>query len=215
MKKALAVLMLAAMILSVGCGNQAQENAKDAQQKVEQKAEEIKDDAEKKADELKQDAAEIKDATVDKVDELKSDAEDIAKEAVDKLDSVADEISGRTVALSGVMPGTSLDDLKAMFGEPTATDGDIMTFVDGLKVTLDSAKKVVKEISTTSDSFDTPEGIYVGADEYLLNDYCGQADATRKIENGAEYEYNSGDKKSKVIYKAQNGIIAEITCSLK
>lgn len=215
MKKALAVLMLAAMILSVGCGNQAQENAKDAQQKVEQKAEEIKDDAEKKADELKQDAAEIKDATVDKVDELKSDAEDIAKEAVDKLDSVADEISGRTVALSGVMPGTSLDDLKAMFGEPTATDGDIMTFVDGLKVKLDSAKKVVKEISTTSDSFDTPEGIYVGADEYLLNDYCGQADATRKIENGAEYEYNSGDKKSKVIYKAQNGIITEITCSLK
>lgn len=215
MKKALAVLMLAAMILSVGCGNQAQENAKDAQQKVEQKAEEIKDDAEKKADELKQDAAEIKDATVDKVDELKSDAEDIAKETVDKLDSVADEISGRTVALSGVMPGTSLDDLKAMFGEPTATDGDIMTFVDGLKVKLDSAKKVVKEISTTSDSFDTPEGIYVGADEYLLNDYCGQADATRKIENGAEYEYNSGDKKSKVIYKAQNGIITEITCSLK
>jgi hypothetical protein len=215
MKKTLAVLMLAAMLLSVGCGNQAQETAKDAQQKVEQKAEEIKDDAEKKADELKQDAAEIKDATVDKVDELKSDAEDIAKETVDKLDSVADEISGRTVALSGVMPGTSLDDLKAMFGEPTATDGDIMTFVDGLKVTLDSAKKVVKEISTTSDSFDTPEGIYVGADEYLLNDYCGQADATRKIENGAEYEYNSGDKKSKVIYKAQNGIITEITCSLK
>lgn len=215
MKKTLAVLMLAAMILSVGCGNQAQETSKDAQQKVEQKAEEIKDDAEKKADELKQDAAEIKDATVDKVDELKSDAEDIAKETVDKLDSVADEISGRTVALSGVMPGTSLDDLKAMFGEPTETDGDIMTFVDGLKVTLDSAKKVIKEISTTSDSFDTPEGIYVGADEYLLNDYCGQADATRKIENGAEYEYNSGDKKSKVIYKAQNGIITEITCSLK
>lgn len=215
MKKTLAVLMLAAMILSVGCGNQAQETAKDAQQKVEQKAEEIKDDAEKKADELKQDVAEIKDTTADKVDELKSDAEDIAKETVDKLDSVADEISERTVALSGVMPGTSLDDLKAMFGEPTATDGDILTFVDGLKVTLDSAKKVVKEISTTSDSFDTPEGIYVGADEYLLNDYCGQADATRKIENGAEYEYNSGDKKSKVIYKAQNGIITEITCSLK
>ena len=57
--------------------------------------------------------------------------------------------------------------------------------------------------------------MYVGANEYLLNDYCGPADNVRKITNGAEYEYNSGDKKSIVVYKAENGVITEIICSIK
>lgn len=197
MKKTFAVLMLVAMLFLVGCGNQAKDTAKDAQQKVEQKAEEVTADADAK------------------VDEVKDAANQVADDAAEKLEDVTAEIAGRTIALSGVMPGASLEDLQAMFGEATNVEGDVMTFVDGLTVKLDNVTKKVKEISTTSADFDTPEGMYVGADEYLLNDYCGQADTVRKIDNGAEYEYNSGDKKSKVVYKAQNGIITEITCSLK
>ena len=205
MKKYLAVLMLAAMLLSAGCGTTdgAKKDAQDAANKVEQKVDEAKDkvdeaakDAVDKVDEAKKDAA-------DKVDEAKKDAADKIDEAKDKVDEV---INGRTVALGGLMPGsTSLDDVQAMFGEATSTDGNVLTFVNGLKVTLDDAKKV-KEISTTSADFDTPEGVYVGASEYS---------AIRQIPNGAEYEYFSGDKKSKTVYKAQNGIITEITCSLK
>ena len=101
-----------------------------------------------------------------------------------------------------------------MFGEATDVNGKVMTFVDGIKVTFDDANKV-KEISTMSADFDTPEGVYVGASEYSLNDNCGPADAIRQIPNGAEYEYISGDKKSAVVYKAQNGVITEIVCSLK
>ena len=214
MKKYLAVLMLAAMLLSAGCGTTdgAKKDAQDAANKVEQKVDEAKDkvdeaakDAVDKVDEAKKDAA-------DKVDEAKKDAADKIDEAKDKVDEV---INGRTVALGGLMPGsTSLDDVQAMFGEATSTDGNVLTFVNGLKVTLDDAKKV-KEISTTSADFDTPEGVYVGASEYSLNDYCGPADSIHQIANGAEYEYFSGDKKSKTVYKAQNGIITEITCSLK
>ena len=228
MKKTFAILMLATMLFSVGCGNQAQDAAKDAQQKVEQtaneakdKAAEIKDDAAKKADEVKQDAADMKDAAESKVDEMKSDADKMVNAAADKMDSVASDmkdaisLEGRTVALNGVMPGASLEALEAMFGTATATEGDVMTFVNGLKVKFDNATKKATEISTTSNTFDTPEGMYVGADEYLLNDYCGPADTVRKIADGAEYEYDSGDKKSKVVYKSQNGIITEITCSLK
>jgi len=113
------------------------------------------------------------------------------------------------------MPGsTSLDDVKAMFGEATEVNGKVMTFVDGLKVTVDDANKV-KTITTTSPSFDSGDGVYVGDADYALNDYCGPADAIRQVSDGVEYEYNSGDRKSVVIYKAQNGIISEITCSLK
>lgn len=225
MKKCLAALMLATMLLATGCGNNAMDGAKkDAQEaaaKVEQKVDEAKSDAAAKVDEAKSDAAakvdEAKSDATAKVDEAKDAATakvDEAKDAAQKLEDVAADVGGRMVALGGLVPGsTTLDDVQAMFGEATAVDGKVMTFVNGLKVTLDDANKV-KEISTTGADFDTPEGIYVGASEYALNDYCGPADAIRQIANGAEYEYNSGDKKSKVIYTAQNGVISEIKCSL-
>jgi|GEM_PF-3698481 len=243
MKKTFALLMLATMLFSVGCGNQAQDAAKDAQQKVEQKADEAKakvdeakdaakqtaDDAAKKAEEMKADANakmdEAKDAAnkaagdaTAKVDEMKSDADKMAKDAAAKVDEVATDMTSmmneRVIALNGIKPGASLEELKTVFGEATSVDGNTMTFADGLKVVLDGANKV-KSISTTTDAFDTAEGVYVGASEYSLNDYCGPADSVRKINNGAEYEYNSGDKKSIVVYKAQNGVITEIICSLK
>ena len=229
MKKCLAALMLATMLLATGCGNNAMDGAKkDAQEaaaKVEQKVDEAKSDAAAKVDEAKAKADEAKDVATAKVDEAKDaatakvdEAKDAAQSAMDdaaqKLDDVTADVGGRMVALGGLVPGsTTLDDVQAMFGEATAVDGKVMTFVNGLKVTLDDTNKV-KEISTTGADFDTPEGIYVGASEYALNDYCGPADAIRQIANGAEYEYNSGDKKSKVIYTAQNGVISEIKCSL-
>lgn len=225
MKKTLALLMLTAMILSTGCGNQAQDAAKDAQQKVEQKAGEAKDaankaadDASKKADEMKADADKMASDAAAKVDEAKDAANKAAGDAAAKVDEMANDMTSmmneRAIALGGVMPGTSVEDLKAKFGEAISVEGNTMTFADGLKVVLDEAKKV-KSISTTANAFDTPEGVYVGASEYSLNDYCGPADNVRVANGVAEYEYNSGDKKSVVVYKAQDGVITEIICSLK
>ncbi|MBD3880120.1 MAG: hypothetical protein SR1Q5_10705 [Quinella sp. 1Q5] len=220
MKKTFALLMLAAMLLSVGCGNQAQDAAKDAQQKVEQtadaakdKANEVKDDAAKKVDEAKDVANQAADDAAKKVDEMKSDAATKADKMKSNVENAL-AVEGRTVALSGIMPGVSVEEVQSILGEATKVEGNEMTFVDGLKVVFDGAKKV-KSISTIVDAFETPEGMYVGASEYSLNDYCGPADSVRKITNGAEYEYNSGDKKSIVVYKAENGIITEIICSLK
>lgn len=212
MKKSLALLMLAAMLFtSAGCGNTmngAKKDAQEAAQAVEQKVDEAKD----KVDEAKKDAEA-------KVDEAKDAANQAADDAAAKVEEVADDLSsafeGRTVALSGIMPGSSIEDVEAMFGEATAVEGNVMTFIDGLKVTVDEATQKVKSISTTGADFDTPDGIYVGASEYSLNEYCGAADSIRQIPDGAEYEYLSGDKKSKVVYTAQNGVITAITCSLK
>lgn len=235
MKKTLALLMLAAMLLSTGCGSNAMDGAKkdaqDAAQKVEQAANEAKDAATAKVDEAKDAANQAASDASAKVDEMKSDAENMANDmkqgaenamsdAADKMNSMADAMTdamameGRTIALNGVMPGTSVEDVQAMFGEATAVEGKVMTFIDSLKVTVDDANKV-KEISTMDNAFETPDGMYVGAADYLLNDYCGPADATRQVSDGVEYEYNSGDMKSKVVYKAQDGVITEIICSLK
>ena len=236
MKKALAALMLAAMVLSAGCGNTmdgAKKDAQEAAQKVEEATDvakdaagQVADNAAAKVDEVKDAAGQVAEDATAKVDEAKDAAGQVAQDAVTKVDEAAGdaaqtvdeltgELYGRVVAINGVMPGASLEDVEAMFGEPTATDGNVVTFVDSLKVTLDPANQTIKSVSTTSSDFDTPEGIYVGASEYSLNDYCGAADAIRQISGGAEYEYNSGDKKSKVVYTAQNGVITEITCSLK
>ena len=126
-----------------------------------------------------------------------------------------ESMNGRMVSLGGLMPGsTTIEDVQAMFGEATDVNGKVMTFVEGLKVTFDDGNKVTT-ITTTSPSFDSGDGVYVGDADYALNDYCGPADAIRQVGDGVEYEYNSGDKKSVVIYKAQNGIISEITCTLK
>ena len=218
--------MFAAMLMSAGCGNNASNVANDAANVASNAA----NDAANVASNAANDAANVasNDATnaasnvandaANAASNVANDAANVANEAEQRLEEVTadmnEAITGRTVALGGLMPGsTSLEDVQAMFGEATSTDGNVMNFVDGLKVTFDAAQKV-KSISTTNADFDTPEGIYVGASEYSLNDYCGPADAIRQITNGAEYEYFSGDKKSKVVYKAQNGVITEITCSL-
>ena len=212
MKKILAALMLAAMVLSAGCGNNAMDGAKKDAQEAAAKVDEAKNEAAAKVDEAKNEAAakvdEMKSDANAKMDAMKSDAETMAND-------MASMMNERVVALSGLMPGTAtVEDIEAKFGEAISTEGNTMTFADGLKVVLDGAKKV-KSISTTSESFDTPEGMYVGAYEYSLNDLCGPADNIRVANGIAEYEYNSGDKKSVTIYKAQDGFITEIVCSLK
>jgi len=226
MKKTFAVLMLATMLFSVGCGNQAQDAAKDAQQKVEQKADEAKakvdeakDDAAKKVDEAKDAAKKAADDAEKKADEMKSDAAKKADEAKAEFNEMAKDMTSmmneRVIALGGLKPGTAtVEDITAKFGKAISTEGNTMTFADGLKVVLDSAKKV-KSISTTGKAFNTPEGVYVGASEYSLNDACGPADSVRVANGVAEYEYNGGDKKSVVVYKAKDGVITEIICSLK
>lgn len=244
MKKTFAVLMLAAMLFSAGCGNTmdgAKKDAQDAAAKVEQTANDAKDAAKETADAAKDAAnatadaakdaanatadaakdaanatADVANATADAAKDAAANAVDTAVTAVsDTANAVTEAMSGRTVSVGGLIPGaTKLEDIQAMFGEATNIDGNVMTFVNDLKVTLDDAKQV-KTISTTSPTFDSGDGVYVGDADYALNDYCGPADAIRQVSDGVEYEYNSGDKKSVVIYKAQNGIISEITCTLK
>lgn len=199
--------MLAAMILSTGCGNNTadgvKKDAQEAQQKVEQKVDEAKD----KADQAK------KDATA-KIDEAKKDAANVANDAAQKLEEVTADVKGKIIALEGVKPGMTLDEVKKLFGEPTSTDGDEITFANGLTVeTKDNGK--VDDVRITQAGIRTPDGVEVGMMDYALNEYCGPADEIDADADGeVEYKYFSMDKSSKVVYTTRNGIITEIKCSL-
>ena len=135
MKKTLALLMLAAMLISTGCGSNTadgvKKDAQEAQQKVEQKV-----------DQAKQDAANAANDAAQKVDQAKQDAANVANDAAQKVEQVAENIKGRLIALEGVKPGMTLDEVKKIFGEPTSTSGDNVTFGNGLTVDTNDAGKV-------------------------------------------------------------------------
>lgn len=78
---------------------------------------------------------------------------------------------------------------------------------------LSNEQKVAQSLTKNSNNLPriTANEI-IGMSEDSLSNYFGEADVVRKI---TEYEYNSGDKNSKVVYKVQDGIVTEITCSLK
>ena len=208
MKKTLALLMLAAMLISTGCGSNTadgvKKDAQEAQQKVEQKV----DDAKAKADQAKKDATQ-------KVDEAKKDAATVANDAAQKVEQVAENIKGRLIALEGVKPGMTLDEVKKIFGEPTSTSGDNVTFGNGLTVETNDAGKV-NDVRVTQAGIRTPEGVEVGMADSALNEYCGPADKI-DIEGDGEvdYKYFGVDGMSQVTYTTRNGIITVIECSLK
>ena len=157
-----------------------------------------------------------------KVDEAKKEAASEVQKAASKVEQKAAEVAGNTpataktdskISIGGIYPGMSFDEAKKILGEPVTSDDDEFIFANGLK--LDVEGGVVEEIKTTTSGIKTAQGVEVGMMEYAIDEFCGAADNVNKIANGAEYEYNSGDKKSKVVYKAQNGIITEITCAVK
>ena len=215
MKKLLATLMLAAMVLSTGCGNTmdgAKKDAQEAAQKVEQKADEVKQDAanvkadvEQKVDEVKADAAQ-------KADEVKADAAQKADEVKQDVADMKGAVAGREIAIGGVKLGVNPDAVKAVLGEPTFAGDDEFIFANGLEIELDNG--VVTEIKSTRAGVKTAQGIEVGMMEYALNNFCGAADDVDIDDDGeVEYKYFGGDKKSNVVYTARNGLITEIKCS--
>ena len=211
MKKLMATLLFASMILS-GCGNNAANNA---QQKVEQKAEEVKQDAkdaaaavENKTEEVKQDAAQ-------KVDEVKQDATQVVQNVLNLIDATKSLFKdSRDVTLAGALPGIALDKLIEAFGEPVTRDGDELTFGNGMQIDLDDVKNIVEKIIIRTPGIVTPEGVGVGMNEGILNTAYGPADKVDVESDGVDYEYFNKDKTRSITFKSQGGVITEIESEL-
>lgn len=227
MKKLVATLLFASMILS-GCGNNT---AKDAQQKVEQKAEEVKQDAkdtaekvEQKAEEVKQDAKDTAAQVEQKAQEVKQDATQaatdagnaVAQTAIDILDAAKSIFKdSREVPLAGVLPGITLDKLIKTFGEPTFRDGDEVTFSNGMEVELKDNTENVEKIVITTPGISTPEGVAVGMNEGVLNTAYGPADKVDIDDGEVEYKYYSKDNKKSIQFTSTDGTISKIESELR
>lgn len=205
--------MLAAMVLSAGCGNNAMDGAKKDAQEAAAKVDEAKNEAAAKVDEAKNEAAA-------KVDEAKNEAAAKVDEAKDAAVAKVDELTGRAKAMresmneisfNGIVPGFSVDEVKAIYGEPVETLGDKIVFTNGVVIEVEDDNKTVESVHLTTDEVKTPEGVAVGMSEYVLNDAYGPADKVDKESDGVEYEYYLGmNKVAKIVFKTKDGIISEI-----
>ena len=229
MKKILAMFLFASMILS-GCGN---DTANDAKQNVEQKAEEVKQDAkdtaaqvEQKAEEVKQDAKDTAAQVEQKAEEIQQDAAKattdagnaIAQTAIDILDAAKSIFKdSREVPLAGVLPGITLDKLVQAFGEPVSRDGDEVTFSNGMEVELQDNTNNVEKIVIRTPGISTPEGVAVGMNEGILNTAYGPADKVDvdRDDGEVEYKYFSKDNKKSIQFTSHAGIISKIESELR
>lgn len=229
MKKILAMFLFASMILS-GCGNNT---ANDAKQNVEQKAEEVKQEAkdtaaqvEQKAEEVKQDAKDTAAKVENKANEIQQDAAKavdnaenaVAQTAMNILDAAKSIFKdSREVPLAGVLPGITLDKLVQAFGEPVSRDGDEVTFSNGMEVELKDNTNNVEKIVIRTPGISTPEGVAVGMNEGILNTAYGPADKVDvdRDDGEVEYKYYSKDNKKSIQFTSHTGTISKIESELR
>lgn len=184
MKKFLAAAMLAAMILSAGCGDKVEDVKQEAAQEVKEAAADVKDAASK----VEQKAAEV---------------------AGTPTTATVDE----KFSIGGIAPGMTFDEAKKILGEPTAQhDDDEFTFANGLMI--DSEKNIVEEIKIRQAGVKTSGGVEVGMTEQNLIDAYGRADSAENDDGVVEHKYYSGDRRIKLEFDVSNGKIVEIKCSL-
>lgn len=189
MRKILAILSML-IIFSTGCGDAstAVDNVKkDAAEKVQETAGEVKNVAEK----VEQKAAAVK-------GEEKS------------VQNVAEKFS-----LGGIYPGMTLEEVKNILGEPAAKhDDEEFIFSNGLAVEIDKKNNVVEEIQTHQAGVATGAGIEVGMNEQNLIDAYGAADFVENHGDKVEHKYHSADGLMKIEFEFYNGIISEIKIQL-
>ena len=209
MKKLMATLLFATMILS-GCGN-------NAAQKVEEKAQEVKQEAaqtvQETAADVEQKAAEVK----QEAEKVAQDASNAANQKVVELVDATKSLfsSSREVPLAGILPGVTLEKIIAAFGEPTFRDGDEVTFSNGMEVELKDKTDVVEKVTVTTPDVVTPEGVAVGMSEYVLNDTYGPADKVEVDDGKVEYKYYSRDNAKEIEFTSRGGIITEISTKVR
>lgn len=188
--KKFATLLFCAMILLSGCGdNSAQKN------------EEVKQDTQK--------VEASKPDTTQNAAEVKNNANQPAQSP-----DTSRFKDSREISLAGVLPGISLDEMIANFGEPVTRNGDDLTFGNGMMIDLDEDKNIVEKITIRTPDIATPEGIAVGMDENALNAAYGSADKVDHDDGEVEHEYFSKDRTRSITFKLQNGIITEIESEL-
>lgn len=196
MKKALASLLLAAMVFSTaGCGGQ--------------KVDEVKDGAAAVVDEAKDKADAAAAAVGDAANKMKATVDDAAALMKNIKDGANEK---NAIALGGIVPGINLEAVTDVYGQPIETNGNVLAFENGLDAKIDSDNRV-EEISTTYEGIQTPAGIEVGSPDTDLNSTYGQATQT-ETDGAVTYKYLSPDNRWAISFVTRDGVITEIRCGL-
>ncbi len=121
------------------------------------------------------------------------------------------------IAIGGIAPGATVEEAKAAFGDPVFQKKNGMTFANGVVVdTKKSAPGIVHEIEADEHcTAATPAGIQVGMSADVLVANYGEADRV-EIEFGeTEYKYYSHDRRLKMEFEVENGVITKIECEVR
>ena len=200
MKKTLALLAMALMLISTGCGKD--KPAEEVQQNTTSTVEEVKE----KVDDATQAAT---DAANNAVNTVQSMIED-AKTVMASIQSGT--VDKKVPALDGVVPGINYEIMTEKYGEPISYENQIAQFSNGLDMKV--VNNVVEEVSTMYDGLYTPADVAVGMGDSILNDVYGDAASVVTGDNGVTYKYVSGDKKRTIEFVTRDGYISEIKCSV-
>ena len=125
------------------------------------------------------------------------------------------KIPAAQIALGGIEPGFTIEQVKQVCGEPTYNGGDTLVFGDLVVKVDDDRPGIVEEVIVRGGNIATPAGIKVGMSESALNEAYGRADDVDRDTNDTEYTYKSDDGKKKLEFKVVNGVIVKIKCELR
>ena len=202
MKKTLALLAVAAMLISAGCG------------KTDKPAAEVQQNASEAVEQVQQTATEVKENAAETVDNAANNVQAMIDEAKTAMTNIKNGTSEKTiVALDGIVPGINYETVTEIYGEPISFENQIVQFSNGLDLKV--VDNVVKEVSTMYDGIYTPAQVAVGMEETILKETYGDATSVENGDNGAvTYKYSSKDNNRALEFVTRDGKISEIKCIL-
>lgn len=118
------------------------------------------------------------------------------------------------IAIGAISPGASLKEAKAVFGQSVYENDSTLIFANGVRI---SVKKkypgTVNEIHAQGAcALSTPAGVKIGMAAEILNSAYGKADKVDIDGAITEYKYYSHDKKLKMEFEVEGGVITKIEC---
>ena len=120
------------------------------------------------------------------------------------------------IALGGITPGSTLDRVKSIYGEPTQVSDDEYQFGTGFVVEVkEHDRNIVEKVVTfNNNGIKTPEGVRVGMNESAIESTYGRPDKIDRDTYDTEYKYRSQDHQREMEFKVVNGIIVKIKVEL-
>ena len=123
------------------------------------------------------------------------------------------------ISLGGIVPGVTLNSVKAIYGEPVQSrDGETWIFSNGMVIKVDDDfPEIVEEVSiySANGTIATPAGISIGMKDTALNVAYGSADDIDYEHDGVEYTYYSDDMNKKMEFKVKDNVVVKIKCELR